>query len=150
MHNFKTITNSGIFSLDMFQLVSHNFESGTDFEVLQSTHVGFEQQFEGANQLLCSRRQEYNIDLPAPITPSLTSRYLHQNAAPRNIISPKRTRSQGSRRSSGRSSHANHPGSSPSVQEKITPHIPHKNFGPHFPISLYIFSKSRFCVLIRF
>ena len=38
----------------------------------------------------------------------------------------------GKRRSSGRSSHANHPGSSPSVRQKITPHIPHKNFGPPF------------------
>ena len=31
---------------------------------------------------------------------------------------------------SDRTSHANHPGSSPSVQEKITPHIPQQNFGP--------------------
>ena len=41
-------------------------------------------------------------------------------------------RFQRSQRSSGRSSHANHPGSSPAVQEKITPHIPPKHFGPPF------------------
>ena len=35
-------------------------------------------------------------------------------------------------RPSGRSSHANHPGPSPSVQQKITPHIPHKKIGPPF------------------
>ena len=35
-------------------------------------------------------------------------------------------------RPSGRSRHANHPGSSPAVQEIITPHIPQKNFGPPF------------------
>ena len=35
-------------------------------------------------------------------------------------------------RPSGRSRHANHPGSSPAVQEKITPHILHKFFGPPF------------------
>ena len=34
------------------------------------------------------------------------------------------------RRASGRTSHANHPGPSPAVQKKITPHIPQKNFGP--------------------
>ena len=62
-------------------LPTYNFASVNDFEVPQSTYVGFEQQFEGANQLLWSRRQEYNIDLPAPITPSLTSRYLHQSAS---------------------------------------------------------------------
>ena len=42
------------------------------------------------------------------------------------------SRFQDNRRSSGRSRHANHPGSSPSVQEKITPHIPQTNFGPPF------------------
>ena len=42
------------------------------------------------------------------------------------------SRFQDNRRSSGRSRHANHPGSSPSVQEKITPHIPHKKIGPPF------------------
>ena len=42
------------------------------------------------------------------------------------------SRFQGIRRSSGRSRHANHPGSSPAVQEKITPHIPQKNVGPPF------------------
>ena len=42
------------------------------------------------------------------------------------------SRFQGIRRSSGRSRHANHPGSSPAVQEKITPHIPQKKFGPPF------------------
>ena len=41
-------------------------------------------------------------------------------------------RFQRSQHSSGRSSHANHPGSSPAVQEKITPHIPQKHFGPPF------------------
>ena len=35
-------------------------------------------------------------------------------------------------RPSGRSRHANPPGSSPAVQEIITPHIPQKNFGPPF------------------
>ena len=35
-------------------------------------------------------------------------------------------------RSSGRSSHANHPGSSPAVQEKNTPHILQKIVGPPF------------------
>ena len=38
----------------------------------------------------------------------------------------------GTLRSSGRSSHANHPGPSPSVQQKITPHIPQKKIGPPF------------------
>ena len=126
---------------------SHNFESGTDFEFLQSAHAAFEQSFEGANQLLCSRRQEYNIDLPAPITPSLTSRHLHQNAECREIISSKRRRSQGSRRSSDRSSHANHRGSSPSVQEKITPHIPPKKIGPlisNFPPYFFKLAILRF------
>ncbi len=42
------------------------------------------------------------------------------------------SRSQGNGRSSGRSRHANHPGSSPSVQQKITPHIPQKKIGPPF------------------
>ena len=42
------------------------------------------------------------------------------------------SRFQGIRRSSGRSRHANHPGSSPAVQEKITPHIPQKKIGPPF------------------
>ena len=41
-------------------------------------------------------------------------------------------RFQRSQRSSGRSRHANHPGSSPAVQEKITPHIPQKKIGPPF------------------
>ena len=52
-----------------------------------------------------------------------------------------RTRTlSGKRRSSGRSSHANHPGSSPSVQEKITPHIPQQNFGhPFFNFPPYFF-----------
>jgi len=41
---------------------------------------------------------------------------------------------------SDRSSHANHPGSSPSVQEKITPHIPQQNFGhPFFNFPPYFF-----------
>ena len=35
-------------------------------------------------------------------------------------------------RPSGRSRHANHPGSSPAVQEIITPHIPQKKIGPPF------------------
>ena len=35
-------------------------------------------------------------------------------------------------RPSGRSRHANHPGSSPAVQEIVTPHILHKFFGPPF------------------
>ena len=39
-------------------------------------------------------------------------------------------RFQRNQRSSDRSRHANHPGSSPAVQEKITPHIPQKKFGP--------------------
>ena len=42
------------------------------------------------------------------------------------------SRFQDNRRSSGRSRHANHPGSSPAVQEKITPHIPQKKCGPPF------------------
>ena len=42
------------------------------------------------------------------------------------------SRFQRIRRSSDRSSHANHPGSSPAVQEKNTPHIPHKKIGPPF------------------
>ena len=118
----------------MFQHLFHTILRliDTDFEVLQSTHVGFEHQFEGANQLLCSRRQEYNIDLPAPITPSLTSRYLPKSAEHRKIIYRKRRRSQGNGHSSGRSNHANHPGPSPSVQQKITPHIPQRNLGPPF------------------
>ena len=75
--------------------VSHNFASATDFEVPQSTHACFEQQFEGANQLPWSRRQECNIDLPAPITPSLTSRCLHQSGGLRERNWPKSSRSQG-------------------------------------------------------
>ncbi len=123
-----------LFSLDIFQLYLHTLLrlSPADFEVLQSAHVGLEWHVEGANQLLWSRRQESNIDLPAPISPSLTSSYRHQNAGDRKIIIRKCGRSQGSRRPSGRSSHANHPGSSPSVQQKITPHIPHKKIGPPF------------------
>ena len=42
------------------------------------------------------------------------------------------SRFQANRRSSGRSRHANHPGSSPAVQEKTTPHIPPKKIGPPF------------------
>ena len=42
------------------------------------------------------------------------------------------SRFQGIRRSSGRSRHANHTGSSPAVQEKITLHIPQKKIGPPF------------------
>ena len=76
--------------------------------------------------------QESNIGLPGPITPSLTSRYRHQNVADRKIIVPICERSQACRCSSGRSSHANHPGPSPSVQQKITPHIPPIFFGPPF------------------
>ena len=46
----------------------------------------------------------------------------------------------GKRRSSGRSSHANHPGPSPAVQQKITPHIPRKFFGlPFFIFPPYFF-----------
>ena len=41
-------------------------------------------------------------------------------------------RFQRSQRPSGRSRHANHPGSSPAVQEKITPHIPQKKIRPSF------------------
>ena len=41
-------------------------------------------------------------------------------------------RFQRNQRSSGRSRHANHPGPSPAVQEKITPHIPQKKIGPPF------------------
>ena len=48
-------------------------------------------------------------------------------------------RFQRNQRSSGRNRHANHPGSSPAVQEKITPLIPKKikwppffNFPPYF------------------
>ena len=47
-------------------------------------------------------------------------------------LEPQLSRFQGSRRSSGRSRHANHPGSSPAVQEIITPHILQKKFGPPF------------------
>ena len=47
-------------------------------------------------------------------------------------LAPKLSRFQDSRRSSGRSRHANHPGSSPAVQEKITPHISQKKSGPPF------------------
>ena len=39
---------------------------------------------------------------------------------------------KGSRDPSGRTSHVNHPGPSPAVQQKITPHIPPKKFGPPF------------------
>ena len=50
------------------------------------------------------------------------------------------SRFQGCRRSSGRSRHANHPGSSPAVQEKITPHIPQTFFGlPFFNFPPYFF-----------
>ena len=43
-------------------------------------------------------------------------------------------------RPSGRSSHANHPGSSPAVQEIITPHIPQKKSGrPIFNFPPYFF-----------
>ena len=50
------------------------------------------------------------------------------------------TKFQDSRRSSGRSRHANHPGSSPAVQEKITPHIPQKKSGrPIFNFPPYFF-----------
>ena len=48
-------------------------------------------------------------------------------------------RFQRSQRSSGRSSHANHPGSSPAVQEKITPHIPQKKSPPFFNFPPYFF-----------
>ena len=41
-------------------------------------------------------------------------------------------RFQRNQRSSDRSRHANHPGPSPAVQEKITPHIPQKKIGPPF------------------
>ena len=47
-------------------------------------------------------------------------------------LAPQLSRFQGSQRSSGRSRHANHPGSSPAVQEIITPHIPQKKSGPPF------------------
>ena len=123
------------FSLDIFQLFVHTILRLTP--ILRSSRARIsvsEQRFEGANQLLCSRRQQSNFGLPAPITPSSISRYLHQSAAYQICNTTKRTCSQGSRRSSGRSRHANHPGSSPSVQQKITPHIPQKNFGPPFSI----------------
>ena len=43
-------------------------------------------------------------------------------------------------RPSGRSRHANHPGSSPAVQEIITPHIPQKKSGrPIFNFPPYFF-----------
>ena len=50
-------------------------------------------------------------------------------------------------RPSGRSSHANHPGSSPAVQEIITPHIPQKKSGPpffHFPPYFFKVADLRF------
>ena len=52
--------------------------------------------------------------------------------------------------SSDRSRHANHPGSSPAVQEIITPHIPPKKSGPPIFNFLHIFPKSPICVLTRF
>ena len=57
------------------------------------------------------------------------------------------SRFQGIRRSSGRSRHANHPGSSPAVQEKITPHIPQKKNGPplfNFPPYVFKVADLRF------
>ena len=55
-------------------------------------------------------------------------------------LAPQLSRFQGSQRSSGRSRHANHPGSSPAVQQKITPHIPQTNFGsPFFNFPPYFF-----------
>ena len=50
-------------------------------------------------------------------------------------------RSQGNECSSGRSNHANHPGPSPSVQQKITPHIPQSFFAPPFSNSPPYFFK---------
>ena len=50
-------------------------------------------------------------------------------------------------RPSGRSRHANHPGSSPAVQEIITPHIPQKFFGPpffNFPLYFFKVADLRF------
>ena len=57
------------------------------------------------------------------------------------ILASQLSRFQDSQRSSGRSSHANHPGPSPSVQQKITPHIPWKNFGLPFSNFPPYFSK---------
>ena len=51
------------------------------------------------------------------------------------------------RRAAGRTSHANHPGSSPAVQEKNTPHILQKNFGPpifNFPPYFFKVADLRF------
>ena len=50
-------------------------------------------------------------------------------------------------RPSGRSRHANHPGSSPAVQEKITPHILQKKIGPpifNFPPYFFKVADLRF------
>ena len=50
-------------------------------------------------------------------------------------------------RPSGRSRHANHPGSSPAVQEIITPHILQKIFGPlffNFPLYFFKVADLRF------
>ena len=54
------------------------------------------------------------------------------NADERSQLAKQIIRFLRGQRPSGRSRHANHPGSSPAVQEIITPHIPQKNFGPPF------------------
>ena len=54
------------------------------------------------------------------------------NADERSQLAKQIVRFQRGQRPSGRSRHANHPGSSPAVQEIITPHILQKKFGPPF------------------
>ena len=118
--------------------------------MLQSTHVGFEQLFEGANQLLCSRRQQSSFGLPAPITPSSISRYLHQSAADQKIICTKSERSQARRDLAAAPAMRITPDLHQRSSKKSLHTFQKKKKVPHFPFSLNIFAKSPICVLIRF
>ena len=60
----------------------------------------------------------------------MNPRVLH--ARERSQLAKQIIRFLSGQRPSGRSSHANPPGSSPAVQEIITPHIPQNFFGPPF------------------
>ena len=54
-------------------------------------------------------------------------------------------------RAGGRTSHANHPGSSPPVQKKITPHIPTEIFGlAIFRLPSRFFQSGLFCGMSLF
>ena len=99
---------------------------------------------------LWSRRQESTIALPAPITPSLTSRYLPKSAEYQICNTPERARSQASGALAAAAAMRITPNLLQRSSKKSLHTFHKKKLVPQFSTSLHIFSKSQICVLIRF